>query len=69
MYEKGSKVRWKWGQGYGTGVVQSAFTRKTTRKIDGEEVIRYGSKDDPAYYINSDNGNNVLKLHSEIEQS
>ncbi len=69
MYEEGSRVRWKWGEGYGHGTIQSVFTRKTVRKIDGAEVIRLGSKDDPAYYIDSDQGNNVLKLHSEIEQS
>ena len=68
MYEEGSKVRWKWGQGYGHGVIKSGFEEKTTRKIDGKEVTRNGSKDDPAYYIDSDDGNNVLKLHSEIEK-
>lgn len=69
MYNQGHKVRWKWGEGYGHGVIQSAFTRKTTRKIDGVEVTRNGSKSDPAYYIDSDEGNNVLKLHSEIEST
>lgn len=68
MYDKGSRVRWKWGEGYGHGAIQSVFTQKTVRKIDGAEVIRHGSNDDPAYYIESDQGNNVLKLHSEIEQ-
>jgi len=33
MYDEGSKVRWKWGDGYGHGVIQSSFTQKTTRKI------------------------------------
>lgn len=68
MYDEGTKVRWKWGNGYGTGTIKSGFAEKTTRKIDGEEVTRHGTKDDPAYYIDSDNGNNVLKLQSEIEK-
>ena len=68
MYKEGSKIRWKWGNGYGHGVIKSSFTEKTTRKIDGNEVTRHGSKDDPAYYIDSDDGNNVLKLHSEVEK-
>ena len=68
MYKEGSKVKWKWGNGYGHGEIQSSFTEKTTRKIDGSEVTRDGSKDDPAYYIVVDDGNNVLKLHSEIEK-
>lgn len=67
MYEEGVKVRWKWGQGHGSGKIKSIFTEKTTRNIDGNEVVRHGSKDDPAYYITSENGHNVLKLHSEIE--
>ena len=66
MYKQGSRVRWTWGDGYGHGTIQSVFTEKTVRKIDGTEVTRHGSKDDPAYNIDSDQGNNVLKLHSEI---
>ena len=69
MYEEGGRVRWKWGEGYGHGTIKSAFTRKTVREIDGAEIILHGSKDDPAYYIDSDQGNNVLKLHSEVEKS
>ena len=67
-YQEGTKVKWKWGNGYGHGKVQSAFTRKVTRKIDGSEVTRDGSDDNPAYYIDVEGGNNVLKLHSEIEE-
>lgn len=67
-YKEGDKIKWKWGNGYGHGSIQSAFENKTTRKIDGSSVTRNGSVDDPAYYINVDDGNNVLKLHSEIEK-
>lgn len=69
-YSEGDKVKWKWGNGYGHGTVQSIFESKTTRKIDGSEITRDGSKDDPALYIqNSDSdGNNVLKLASEVEK-
>ena len=68
MYKEGSKVKWKWGQGYGHGKIKSSFTEKTTRKIDGSEVSRDGTEDNPAYYIEVDDGNNVLKLHSEVEK-
>lgn len=66
-YEEGSKVKWKWGNGYGHGKVQSSFTKKVTRTIDGTEVTRDGSEDNPAYYVHVDDGNNVLKLESELE--
>lgn len=68
-YSEGTEVKWKWGDGYGRGKVQSSFTEKTTRKIDGSEVTRNGSQDNPAYYITVDDANNVLKLHSEIEKA
>jgi hypothetical protein len=64
---EGSKVKWKWGNGYGHGTVQSVFTKKITRKIDGTEVTRDGSEDNPAYYVTVKDGNNVLKLGSELE--
>lgn len=67
-YQEGTAVKWKWGHGYGHGKVQSVFAKKVTRKIDGSEVTRDGSEDDPAYYIHVDDGNNVLKLHSEVEK-
>lgn len=67
-YSEGDKVKWKWGSGYGHGKVQSRFEEKTTRKIDGEEVTRDGSQDNPAYYVQVDDGNNVLKLGSELEK-
>lgn len=68
-YSEGDEVRWKWGSGYGRGTVQSVFTERTERKIDGETVVREGSEDDPAYYIRVEDGNNVLKLHSEVEKA
>lgn len=67
-YNEGTKVKWKWGTGYGHGVVQTSFTNKVTRKIGGEEITRHGSDENPAYYIRVNDGNNVLKLHSEIEK-
>lgn len=67
-YNEGDSVKWKWGNGYGHGKVKSTFAEKTTRKIDGEEVTRDGSKDDKALYIEVEDGNNVLKLESEVQK-
>jgi len=68
-YEDGNPVKWKWGNGYGHGRVKSRFTQKVTRKIDDSEITRNGSKDNPAYYIDTDDGGNVLKLGSELESA
>lgn len=65
--KEGDPVKWAWGTGYGHGTVQSVFTKKVTRKINGSEVTRNGSEEDPACYVNVDDGNNVLKLASELE--
>ncbi|MEL6750732.1 MAG: DUF2945 domain-containing protein [Pseudomonadota bacterium] len=68
-YSEGTKVEWDWGNGTGTGKIQSVFTEKTTRKIKGSEVTRDGSKDDPAYYIKQEDGDAVLKLDSEVRKA
>lgn len=67
-YDEGTSVKWKWGNGYGRGTVQSSFAKKVTRTIAGQEVTRDGSTDNPAYYVRVEDGNNVLKLESELER-
>ncbi|WP_420391439.1 HVA1 family protein [Acuticoccus sp.] len=51
------------------GRSKKLYTRKTTRKIKGEQITRNGSKDCPAYYIEQDDGDAVLKLHSEVDKA
>jgi len=67
-FNDGDSVTWKWGNGYATGKIQSVFHEKTTRTIKGTEVTRNGSKDDPALYIQQEDGDTVLKLASEVEK-
>ena len=67
-YKSGDKVKWKWGNGWGKGTVKSSFTKKVTRKLDGKEISRNGTAEDPAYYIEVENASNVLKLESEIQK-
>lgn len=68
-FSEGDKVTWSWGSGEASGQVRSIFEEKTTRKIKGNEVTRNGSQDDPALYIEQDDGDNVLKLASEVERA
>lgn len=68
-YSEGTKVEWDWGNGTGTGEVQSSFEKSVTRKIKGSEVTRNGSSDDPALYIKQDDGDAVLKLASEVRKA
>lgn len=66
QYDKGDKVEWDWGNGTGEGTVQKTYTRKITRSIKGTDVTRDGSDDDPALFIEQEDGDEVLKLSSEV---
>jgi hypothetical protein len=68
-YRKGTKVEWKWGNGKGTGKVAESFTEKVTRTIKGEKITCGASKDDPAYLIEQEDGDRVLKGHSELKKA
>ena len=68
-YSEGDRVKWNWGKGTGEGKVEKVYTRKTTRKIKGSEITKNGSKDCPAYYIVQEDGDAVLKLHSELKDA
>ena len=68
-YETGDKVKWKWGEGYGEGKITERFNEKVARTIEGTEVTRNASDEEPAYLIEQDDGSRVLKSHSEIQKS
>lgn len=65
----GDQVQWNWGSGTATGEVVERFTEKVTRTIDGTEVVRNASDDEPAYLIEQEDGDRVLKSDSELEKS
>ena len=68
-YNKGDKVEWNWGNGTGTGTVQESFTEKVTRTIKGNEVTRDADDDNPAYLVEQDDGDRVLKSESELSKA
>ena len=68
-YKVGDTVKWKWGDGYGVGKIDERFTGRVTRTFDGTEVTRDASDDDPAFLIKQDDGTEVLKSESEIENA
>ncbi len=67
-YNVGTKVKWKWGQGWGKGKVEERFTEIVTRTIEGNEVTREASDEEPAYLIEQEDEAQVLKSHSEVEK-
>lgn len=68
-FGKGSKVEWNWSTGTGAGKVTEVFTDRVTRKIKGKEITRNASEDEPAYLIEQDDGDRVLKSHSELRKA
>ncbi len=65
-YRIGESVRWSWGAHTATGKITERFTERVTRTIKGTEVTRNATDDEPAYLIEQDDGDRVLKSHSEL---
>lgn len=68
-FRKGQHVEWKWGNGSAKGKVEDHFTEKVSRKIDGSEITRNASDDNPAYLIAQEDGGKVLKSESELSKA
>ena len=69
MIRKGTEVKWKWGNGTATGKVTETFTEEVTRTLQGSEVTKNGTDDNHALLIEQEDGDEVLKLQSEVERA
>lgn len=69
MIREGTKVQWSWSGSTATGKVQEVFHNDVTRKISGNEVTRKATDDEPAYLIEQDDGQEVLKSLSEVQRA
>jgi hypothetical protein len=65
-FRVGQYVAWAWGNGQGTGKIVERFEDDVTRKISGTEVKRKASADEPAFLIEQDDGDQVLKSCSVV---
>ena len=65
-YRTGQKVQWHWSSGVAHGRIAKRFERRVQRTIKGAKVVRNGSPDDPAYLIEQEGDDRVLKLGSEL---
>jgi hypothetical protein len=68
-FKLGQPVKWKWGAGWGHGIVRRRFTQRVERTINGSEIIRNATDEEPAYLIEQADGGEVLKSRSEVEAS
>ena len=69
MIRTGTEVEWAWGNGTARGKVVEVHHAKVTRTLQGSEITRSGSDDDPALLIEQDDGARVLKLGSEVSRA
>ncbi|MCL6217408.1 DUF2945 domain-containing protein [Zunongwangia pacifica] len=69
MIQKGSNVKWEWGNGTATGKVTETYTEEVTKTIDGSEITRKGKQGNKALYIEQEDGSKVLKLEKEVEKA
>jgi len=68
MIRKGTKVKWKWGQGEAQGKVEETYSKKISKTIKGNELTRNGESGNKALYIQQEDGGYVLKSESEVEK-
>jgi hypothetical protein len=66
--KKGDTVKWQWGNGTAKGTIEDSFRRRVQRTLKGTKVVKNGSGKNPAYLIEQDDGDQVLKLKSEVEK-
>ena len=63
----GSAVTWHWGTGTASGRIVERFERRVSRTIKGKRIARNGTAQNPAFLIEQDDGDRVLKRRSELE--
>ena len=68
-YETGTTVEWDWGNGTAKGEVTERYTEKVTKTIEGNNITRHASDDEPAYLIKQDDGSEVLKSDTEVRKT
>ncbi|MBF7073435.1 DUF2945 domain-containing protein [Glaciecola sp. MH2013] len=68
-FQTNTIVEWDWGNGKGKGYIREKFTENVNRTIKGSEVTRKANDNNPAYLIEQQDGDKVLKSHSEIQKA
>ena len=68
-YSKGDRVAWNWGNGSAEGTVQAVYKDRVEKEIKGATVTRNADSENPAYLIQKDDNDRVLKSHSELEKA
>lgn len=62
----GSRVMWRWDGQMLEGVIRKAFTHRLERTLWGTTVTQEATRRNPAYLIERDDGDTLLKAHSDL---
>ena len=68
-FAPGDYVVWKWGAGIAHGEVIDVSPERTEIVSKGKHIVRNGTPVNPAVIIKHKNGNQVLKLASELSKT
>ncbi|WP_447556472.1 DUF2945 domain-containing protein [Vreelandella sp. EE22] len=68
-FRQRQRVKWKWGSHWAEGKITRKYIQKVTRRLKGSDITRNGTEEEPAYLIKQDDGDRVLKLHSELRKA
>lgn len=68
MIRQNAIVRWKWGETYVKGKVLKSYARRRTLVVEDTTIIRHGRLRNRALLIEQEDGNQVLKLESEVQK-
>ena len=68
MIQKGSTVEWKWGNSTAQGKVQETYSEEVTKTIKGSKITKKGESGNKALLIEQEDGDQVLKLETEVEK-
>lgn len=68
-FDIGDTVEWDWGSGTAAGKITERHTDDITKTIKGTEVTRNPDDDQPAFTIEQDDGDVVLKSITEIRSA
>lgn len=66
--KKGDKVEWNWGKSKAEGKIVKEYDKPVEKTIKGAHVKRNASKDEPAYELEQEKGNKVIKNESELKK-
>lgn len=66
VFAKGDQIRWNWMGRAVKGVVKQIYFKPVVKTFRGTVFKRNGTKEKPAYLVQSEAGSKVLKSHSEL---